>query len=420
MNALESIQSLVKALEAGSYNVAPSQLVQGPALQMEDLSPVMHNVTFDDQHIKLQKMIKVDACKSTLAQFNRQLSYGIFGGGAQQEGNVGQEETSEFVRLTVPMCYYSHTRRVTIASTMVATLDGVKSDERAAADAAKKLAGDIEFDLFRGKADFSNAGVFDGNPLATAELPNMLGLDAQIRLSDAQRNAQDLMFSEYGSDDSVVIAGGSTLSQENIEDSSVRSALNFGSADRLIVDPKVLSNYNKTQLLNQRVVLAGSPQDASGTDLRRQWVSGGIVSIEATQFLRGKAKPAAPRSSGPSAPASVAGVAGGASTGSLGAGTYQYYVCSVNEIGESPRTVETGGVLVVALDSVTLTIAHPASGTVRYFNVYRSAAGGSVDSARFIGRVKAAAATPTLFVDLGNKQPGFVTGYWVQGDTMAM
>jgi hypothetical protein len=48
----------------------------------------------------------------------------------------------------------------------------------------------------------------------------MLGLDAQIRQSDAQRNAQDLMFGEYGSDDTVVISGGGTLTQEMIEDAS--------------------------------------------------------------------------------------------------------------------------------------------------------------------------------------------------------
>ena len=42
MNTLEMLQSLVKALEAGSYNAAPGQLVQGSALQMEDLSQETH------------------------------------------------------------------------------------------------------------------------------------------------------------------------------------------------------------------------------------------------------------------------------------------------------------------------------------------------------------------------------------------
>jgi hypothetical protein len=49
--------------------------------------------------------------------------------------------------------------------------------------------------------------------------------------------------------------------------------------------------------------------------------------------------------------------------------------------------------------------------------VYRSNAGGTVQSARFIGRV-IAGATTTTFTDLGNKRPGFVTGVLVQADTM--
>jgi len=416
--ATEVTQALLKALEAGNYNQAPSTLVQGGSLQIEDLSPVMHNVTFDDSHIKLQKMVKVDSCKSTLAQFNRQLSYGVFGGSAQLEGAVGQEETSDFVRIVVPMAYYSHIRRVSIVANMVDTADGVKAEERAASDAAKKLAADIEFDLFRGKADFSNGGLFDGNQLAIPGLPSMLGLDAQIRQSDSERNATDLMFGEYGSDDTVVISGGGTLSQDMIEDASVRSAMNLGSADKLLVDPKVLSAYNKISFGKERIVLAGSAQDATGAELRKQWVSNGVVGLEASRFLSGKTRPSAARSNGPSAPTIASTTPSGAST-SLALGTYVWYVTSVNELGESPKSAAASQAC-SAGDQVTVAITPPGTGTVRFFNVYRSAAGGSAASARFIGRVSYTGASPTNFVDLNNKRPGFVTGFLVQGDTMAM
>jgi len=131
-NIIETMSALVKALEAGNYDAKPSTLVQGAALQIEDLSDVMHNVTFEDKHLVLQRDMKVDSCKSNLAQFDRQLSYGQFGGSAQLEGHVGTEETDDYVRVTVPMSYYSHTRRVTIVANMVATVDGVKAEERAA------------------------------------------------------------------------------------------------------------------------------------------------------------------------------------------------------------------------------------------------------------------------------------------------
>lgn len=419
MNGLvENIQSLVKAMEAGGYNASPGSLVQGSALQVEDLSPVMQNVTYGEEHLKLQKVLKVESCKSTLAQFDRQLSYGIFGGSAQLEGAVGQEEESSFVRIVVPMCYYSHTRRVTVVSNMVATVDGIKAEERAASDAAKKLAGDIEFDIFRGKADFSNAGVFDGNPLAMPVLPNILGLDAQIRVSDNITNTQDLMFAEYGSNLSVVIAAGDVLSQSNIEDAHVRSAMNLGSADRLIIDPLTLSAYNKLAIgtgVNsiQRIQLAGSPQDASGADLRRQWTSGGVVQLEASRFLAGKTGWARARTSSPAAPAAPAAPTVNASQGtSAAAGTYAYAITACNENGESAPVIVTG-VAVTAAASVTIAIPNVAA--AKYFNVYRSNAGST--AVRFIGRLVNTGAATTTFTDLFNRLPGFVTGFLLQTDT---
>lgn len=418
MDNMGILAELTKALEAGSYNAAPGTLVQGSALQVEDLSGVMNLVTFSDEHIKLQKMVKASSCKSTLWQFNRQLSYGQFGAAAQPEGQVGQEETSDFIRATVPMCYYSHIRRVTIVANMVNTVDGKKAEERAASDAAMKVAADIEFDLFRGKADFTNAGVFDGNPLAIPALPNILGLDPQVRSSDSLSNTQDLMFAEYGSDLSVVISGGGTLSQSMIEDAAVRSAMNMGHADKLLVDPLVLSAYNKIVFGKERIVLANSPQGATGGDLGKQWVMGGVVNLESSRFLSGKFKPARARSTAPAAP-TLTSTSQTASTTAFKAGqAYVYYITSVNELGES--TASSSSTVTISADGNYVSLTITPAGTVRYMNVYRSAAGGTTASARFIGRIANSGAATTVFKDLGNKLPGFVTGFLVQGDCMEM
>ena len=415
--ASEVTQALLKALEAGSYNAAPSTLVQGAALQIEDLSSTMQVVTFDDSHIKLQKMLKVESCKSTLAQFDRQMSYGIFGGSAQVEGAVGQEEDSQFARVVVPMAFYSHIRRVTVVANIIDTVDGVKAEERAASDAAKKLAADIEFDLFRGKADFSNAGVFDGSMSAMPALPNMLGVDAQIRQSDGIRNARDLMFEEYGSNLSVVQQVGGTLTQDAIEDAHVRSGQNHGSAEKLVVDLLVLSAYNKISFGKERIVLAGSATDATASDLKRQWVSGGTVNVEASRFLAGKTGPAQARDGSAGAPS--IGLAAAAASTSLAAGTYIYYATAVNERGESAKSA-TASQAAVAGDKITVTITPSGTGTSRYFNVYRTLAGGTAATAKFVGRVANSGAATTDFVDLANKRPGFVTGFLLQSDTMAV
>lgn len=412
---IQKIESLAKAMEAGSYDAAPSTLTQGAAQQVEDLSPIMHNLTVSEDAFKVQKMIgDVESCKSTTYSFTRQLSFGSFGGSAQLEGQVGSEDNSDFARVSVPMSYYSHVRVVTDAAGMVATVDGKKMDERAAADAARKIACDVEFDLLRGCDDYSNVGVFDGNPLAVAPMANLNGIGLQVRQSDFQANARDAMFQEYGSGDSCVISGGGlALAQDRVEDAAVRSSLNFGNASRLLVDPVALSLYNRQVFGKERIILAGSPQDATGGDLRKQWVSGGTVNIEASHFLRGKSKTARPRPNGPAAPTFAGANAAG---GALAAGAYVYYVSSFNEFGESlPSAAAT--VTALANEKVALTITHPVSGTVaRGFNVYRSAAGGTAASAKFIGRVMISNSSTTVFTDLGNRIPGFVTGFLLQED----
>ena len=96
------------------------------------------------------------------------------------------QHLDNYVTLVSPLAFYSHTRRVTFPvfepgrskqhhrvsarcggdpqhRSHCGHFSGLEYQNRMAAQA---LAGDIEFDLFRGKADFSNAGgVFPAMPL---------------------------------------------------------------------------------------------------------------------------------------------------------------------------------------------------------------------------------------------------------------
>jgi hypothetical protein len=78
----------------------------------------------------------------------------------------------------------------------------------------------------------------------------------------------------------VFSAGGAALTQSLIEDIAVRSALNMGRADKLMLDPSSLSAYNKISQAKERIVLAGSPQEATGSHLRTQWTSSGAITME--------------------------------------------------------------------------------------------------------------------------------------------
>jgi len=412
----EITQALLKSFEAGNPNGPQDSLVQGSAVQeIDDLSGLMVTTCAQDKAIKLSNMIPTESCKSTLVAFNREISYGNMSGHATFEGQPGQMDDGDLVKVVYPMCYYSQLRETTTVAQDVATSDGVKAESRVAEWAAKTIAFNIELHLSRGKADFSNAGVFDGNMAIIPYLPDIMGMDPQIRMTDSERKTQDLMFNEYGSNESVVIPVGGVLTQDSLEDSHVRSAQNHGDAEKLLVDLKVLSAYNKISFGKERIVLAGSAQDATGADLKRQWVSNGTVNIEASRFLAGKTAPA--RSSRattllPGQP-SISGAAGAGST-SLTAGDYIYFATAVNELGEGPVSA-SNTVTVTAGQQVTVTITPPGSGTVRYYNLYRTKANGLAATAKFIGK-----SAGVSFIDLGNRLGGAVTGFLVQNDSWAI
>jgi len=412
----EQLEQLIKALEAGQYDAAPSTLAQGSALQKEDLSPVMEIVTAEEKILKLRKAIPTKSHKSTLVQFNRKLDYGILGGSAQFEVGIGEEDVATVVRATVPMSFYSTVKRTGIAATHIQTFDGNGMLDNQEKDAAQKLAFDIEYDCFKGQADFSNAGIFDGHPGAIARIPNMVGVDAQVRMSDSLSNTQDLMFAHLGAAQSVILPVNGGLGQASIEDGAVKSAMNNGSADVLFLDPISLAGYNKIAFAKERIMLAGSAQSNSGASLREQWTSNGLISLESSKLLSGKVRPNRSRNGAPSAPsASGANTANSASV--LAAGAYVYFVTACNERGESVAsasvavTITTGDAGVITINAVT---------GAKYYEVFRSAIGGSASSAKFIGKVAASAAATTVFTDLGLKSPGFVTGYLIQKDTMEM
>lgn len=411
---MNDIQQLVKTLEAGSYNAAPGSLTQGAALQEEDLSPVMYNLCAEDLDMIQHELTSKDA-KGTLIQFNRQLSRGTFGGSAQFEKGIGRTNQGKYSRITVPMCYYSIISEVSVAAQKVAAFDGVSADDREQQNAEHIILDDNEFDILRGQSDFSNAGVFDGNPMAVAEMPNMVGIDQQVRQADTLSNARDLMWSEYGANQSVIRPVNGALSQNVISDASVSVRMNHSKADVLMADPISLEEYNKIAFAKERIVLAGSAQEATGASLRRQWTATGQVELKASRYLAGKTQPAESYAGGPAAPGALTPSVSGTSA-VIPSGTYVYYATACNVNGESAPSP-------VASQAVTLgeqvNLAIPAVSGAAWFNVYRSEAGGNAYSAKFIGRIKATAAGAT-FVDLGNFAPGSVTAMLLEKKTFSL
>jgi hypothetical protein len=409
------LQQLNKALEAGNYNAAPSQLTQGSALQVEDLASALVNLCIDDSQFKLMSMIKVKPSKSTLTQFDRQLSYGSFGYGAQLEGGIGTERTSDYVRIVMPMCFYSQVRKVSLASTMVATVDGTASDDRAAKDATMSMAEEMEVDLFKGRAYFSNGGVFDANPNAMPTMANIFGIDVQIRQADSAINARDLNMDEFGGDESCIVPGGGTLTQDLIEDATLRSVLHNGDATKGVCSPTVLKNYNLIAYGKERIVLAGNPQGATGAELRKQWTANGQASLEASRFLEAKRKEKIgfnPEVAPITALSGASSMIGTVITSFSQNEVYKYFVVACNEKGEGSRS--NIAQVTIANDGEGIQLSIPATTNARWFAVFRTVAGGTIP--QFIGNVAAAPSGVTTFTDLNNRQPGASDMYMISED----
>lgn len=417
MQALQTAK-LEKGLEAGYRVGSPGSWTQGAALQVEDLSPTMYTATYQQKNLYLMKELPERKAKSLTVEYDRQLSYGLLGSSATLEVSAGQDNTLDVVRDFMPVKFYTTNSRTSLALTKTESFDGMDNEARQADSCAKKISGDLEFDIFRGQADFSNGGVFDGNPNAIPNtMPNMKGLDVQIRQSDFNLQTQDLMMAEYGAGDSNVVFVGGVLSQSFIEDLNKRSKNNYGEAVDLYIgiDEKVA--FNKATQSKERIVLAGSPQRAQGASIDNNWVTEGNVAIHSSVFLRGKKGP--PLKTGQFAPANpTIALAQAASTTTFKAAeVYSYYVTAQNETGESLVGSAVSNITIAANGNlVNVTITPAAGNPAKWFNVYRSVGTvGATSKAniKFIGRVANSGAATTVFVDLNNKVPGSSTGFFL-------
>lgn len=419
---LEKVTTIMKALEAG-YAMGPAgTATQGAALQRQDLQGIMNNVTYQSSMLVLQKIIPTRVAKSMTVEFRRQLSYGGLQGIATVEVSAGKSITGDYESLLAAMAFYTVSSVVSFAATQVQTFDGVQNEEREAHNAAMNIAAAIEIDLFRGHADFSNGGVFDGAPSAMplgTVMPGMIGLDPQIRQANLSYMARSLDMFEYGAGGSTILSVGGTLAQANIEDGLSHSVMNFGEARTLYLDPLTIAAYNKIIFNKEHSYINNGtmPPTTSGAQLTQQWTANGQCSLVPSRFLSGKTSPPPTLTVGtPSAP-TVAGARAASTTGFLNNNVVCYFVTGVNEQGEGTASSNVTVTATANGDQFNLTITAAEGNSSYWYNVYSTAPGtatvSNTTNYKFIGRVKATAGgvLSTTFNDLGNFLPGAVTGF---------
>lgn len=428
----DAAESLLKTLQVGhGYLGSPTSLVGGGALGVESIDNTLHSVTYDATNLCMWPSIAQDRAYSLVEQYVRTNAYGDSGSPFIPESGSPVMNDAEYNRQAAKVVFFSTRRGVSLASTLVRQNFGGDIEGRETQNGTLWMLERLERELYKGLADFSNAGKFDGTltaiPLKLQNL-NLDGAERQIRIGDTDFTAQSRAFDGFGGTQTVILSkAGDIINESDIEFEANVLVENFGRPSELHQAPRTLSDFIKQFYPKERVNTLGVADGKAGYIVREFMTTAGGMQLRPNVFLKPKQfKKAQPDRGGvPNAPsnlennAAAAIVAGSgnaidqpALSSALKAGDiYVYEVTSVNEQGEGNASLVTDPVtLTTDGNGVTFKIDDPSGGNLpTHYAVYRSANTG-VAPRSFIGYV-ARSGAKTLFTDLGARVPGAATAY---------
>jgi len=385
------IADLRKALSAGQDvndpGVAPGV---GFPLRTESLEATLKNLTYEMDEIKLFKSIPKVPATNTVEEFNRLLSYGAAGArqfnrGFFDEGDLPEEEDSTYERVTVLIRYIGITGRVThVANTIRAAHGNVIALETM--NKTMELLRNLENSLF-----------FGDNSLIPQQWD---GLERLIT---------------DGAPDNVVDLRGAPLTEEAMNDFLLQIRDNFGMATDAYFGTGPFADLAKQVYDRQRFAYAPAPGVLGATITAFQGQHGKVNlhdhvfitdgdTAEAAGIGRADRRPLAPTIT----VAPAAAPAAGSQFAAADAGTYIYRVVGGNRFGIS-APVDSAAVVVAAADGVTFTVADGGQDTT-FYEIYRTAVGAAVGTARLMVRVPRTGATQVI-TDLNADIPGTSKGF---------
>lgn len=345
----EQLNILSKALEAGHIqggDIGNANQTNMGALKTESLEKNLKILTFRESDIRFWKRFPKSAAFSTVEEYNQQSSYGTDRGGFNNEGELPEEEDSNFVRKAELVKYLGITKSVTHPAQLVTTNVG---------SLIQKATTDGILWILR-KAD---RALFHANASLVSQEWN--GLYAQHQNNDAYPT-----MAEYFDSEVVIDLRGKTLKETNIEEGCQVILRKFGHADLLVAPPVVLSDFARGFYTNKRINVGspGTVTDATmGQHIAKFQSMYGMIDFEYDIFAAGPVgKLPASGATSPKAPATptaggapAAPVADAASTKfGDGDGDYYYAVSAINRYGESAMLQLGATITVAATESVDL------------------------------------------------------------------
>lgn len=362
----EALSNLVKALEAGSLQGGalndPSQ-TNGGALKTESLDKNLKLIQFKESDIRFWKRIGKSPAYNTVEEYNQLTSYGSDRGGFNREGELPEEEDSQYTRMAEHVKYLGVTRSVTHQMQLVNTNIGSVMQ--------KETTNGILWILRK-----ANRGLFHADAAMIQEEFN--GLNALH-----MNNPEFTTLEQYHSSDIVIDLRGKSLRERDIESGCLSILNNWGHADLLIAPPVVLSDFAANFYAQKRFMVgqAGAIQGATvGQYINNFQSTYGLIQFDYDIFAaRPHAKAPSTPATSPKAPSTpVATSATPVAADALtrfgdGAGNYYYAVAAINRYGESSMIQVGGTVAVAATESVDLIFtagAGPYAPTS--YRIYRS------------------------------------------------
>ncbi len=363
LNSPQQLEQLNKALEATELRGSDPAATSGAPLKVESLENTLKILTHRITDIEFWKRIPKLPAYNTVEEYNQLGSYGTDRGGAYNEGELPEEEDSEYTRQAQLVKYYGVTKSVTHPMQLVNTMIG-NVVQREVKNGVLWVLRKVDKSLFFGNED-----------IVTQEFNGYY---------KQQFDGMGLTLDQYTDSEVVIDLRGKALDEDQFEEGALGIIENFGYPDLFMAPPIVLSNFVKRFYGNKWI----QPNTVAVTE----GVMGQRVKTFASQFgdlelgYDKFAKASPPRIAGsaalsPKAPGDItvnaipAVVADATTRFTDGAGDYYYAVAPVNRYGEGKLVaMDTSVTAVLATQSVDLDFSdgggtYPATGYIVYRSV---------------------------------------------------
>lgn len=330
----QDVELLYKAMAAGSITGRETTGLEdasGAPLKVESLENTLKILVNRSKHTPFFTRIAKKPATNTVEEYNQLVSYGNMDGGSILEGELPESADSIFVRKSQLVKYFGVVGGVTHQMQLVQTGSGIAN--MMATETKNKV--ELMTKILEHLLPFA-----DSRKVPT----EFNGFFAQHEVETGYPTMDMYMDSEV-----VVDMRGSVLTDTAIEKASLGVVENYGIADTLITNPRVLSNF-VTRYHNKKMIMPIEQQVRDGVFGQRVRVietqNGPVETMQSNFFKFSSTKTlssTATSQKAPSAPVADVSNPAKAATDATNrwanfTGDYYYAVSAKNRFGESALT----------------------------------------------------------------------------------